>query len=61
MKNENNYNKKSNIENYTSRKKEKLFILTDPNYDEQKIFSKTTKNFNNLFSRVQKIKKYSQI
>ena len=31
MKNENNYNKKSNIENYTSRKKEKLFILTEPN------------------------------
>ena len=63
MKNEfenaNNNSKTKWIDNYSSRKKEKLFIMTEPNFYNKKIISKTMKNINDLSLKTKRVKRYS--
>ena len=63
MKNEfenvkNNY-KIRDIDNYSSRKREKLFIMTEPNFYNKKLISKTMKNITDLSLKNKRIKRYS--
>ena len=59
LENEMNIYKPKEINNYSSKKKEKLFIMTEPNFYEKKIISKTMKNINELSLKANKVKRYS--
>ena len=54
----NSYKSKIN-DNNDSNKKSKLFIMTEPNFYEKNIFSKTMKNISELSLKAKKVKKYS--
>ena len=59
LENEMNIYKPKEINNYSSKKKEKLFIMTEPNFYQKKIISKTMKNINELSLKANKVKRYS--
>ena len=46
-------------DNNDFNKKSKLFIMTEPKYNEKNIFSKTMKNISELSLKAKKVKKYS--
>ena len=51
--------KSKNNDNYSSGKKQKIFIMTEPNFYEKKLFSKTMKNIREITLNRKKVKKYS--
>ena len=51
--------KSKNNDKYSSGKKQKIFIMTEPNFYEKKLFSKTMKNIREITLNRKKVKKYS--